>query len=252
MRITIFLISLVLLFVPEGVFAQRKKEDSKMVKISSSINFHPSVSQQSIPNGEFGVTVLRIDRPQQRIGVGFSYQKIKNNSFYKEISLNQLFYSEYEQLGFIENTNGNRTAISGERIKAFTISMKYEMGKYFGDISNNKLNFGIGIGLQSGYDYYNEVPYRITGNSGIVAHIIDLDLIASLNMIKNISNSFSIELKILPRIETAPYFSFQIKNPNISLNLQHQKRPDKFFRTTAGASLHLRYTIKDTAKRGRR
>jgi hypothetical protein len=252
MKVAIFFISLVLLLVPKDIFAQRKKQDSEMVKLSSSVNFHPPSNEQITPEGFLGSDVLRIARPHQRVGVGFSYQKIKNNSLYKEISLNQLFISEYDRVQSIGNLNVNTLAISGERVKAFTISMKYEMGKYFGDISNNKLNFGIGIGLQSGYDYYNGVPYLVIGYAGAVAHIIDLDLIGSLNMIKNISKIFSIELKILPSIETSPYYFFAIRNPNVSINQQRQKRPGGFFRATAGASLHLRYTLSNTSMRGTR
>jgi hypothetical protein len=283
MRIAFFLISLVLLFVPEEIFAQRKKEDSKMVNISAIINYN-SPSKEYLNNSAInftdnnllleyltsnsGIFVVedqimrtRVDTtqlflPSQRISLGFSYQVIKNNRIYTELTLGELSYSNSEKVKKFDyyDQNGEyiNTSYWGNKVNAFAISMRYEKGKYFGKVNSNNFNFGLGLGILTGYRYYEDNPQNSIIFKQITTQIIDLDLFASLIMRKKVSKYFSIELKILPAITTSPYTSVRERNPNISLNAEKFRSDNKFPILKTGASLHLRYTVKNTAMRGRR
>lgn len=279
MKIILSLIFSVFLLSPNELFSQRKKKDFKKVNISASINYNPPSKEFLTDNsitisdtdllleyltassGVFEVgtetTRLRVDTtrlftPIQRLGLGFSYQIIKNHTSYKEIAINQLSYANSEKVKaydyYDENGEYITTAVYGEVVNSFAISMRFETGRYFGDL--NKIQLGFGIGLQTGYRYHKDTPYRFIFFP-IITHIIDLDIYASLSINKKLSDLFSIEFKVLPGVATAPYTSVRQINPNISLNSQNFNSDNRFPSIKTSASLHFKYTIKDSSKRRR-
>ena len=277
MKYTTFFLCLMLPLVTQ---AQRSKSKTKIIDITTSLNYHSPLTAYTFFNslnseddqlilnyltatsGTFKVenqNPIIIERsyinslPSQLINLGCGVQFIGDNGRFHEISFTglSLFKSEvlieYNRLDSLGNSIF--VSASGYKQRTFSISFRYEFGKYFGN-EESDIRFGIGGGIEPIFYSYRRDPYALR-EYPVSASIIQINLAVIPMLRMQISEKVAFEMKVVPNLRMGNFEKVIEQNPVL---LDYQKKGEGSYDLPdfeMAFSLGLKYQIHAKKKRRR-
>ena len=272
---------LILLLLPIVLFGQRDELKGKQVNISVLFNYnsdHPEFSWTTFATGrvsdvdldfltpnsgtfeletdslEFNVT-NRLNLPKSRIGLGFSIQIINPSQLYHEIQVPTLQLTTHDNFTRTERINlndprGSFDRTVNESLSSFILAMKYEVGKYLGNVQNNKFRLGIGFNVSTLFYSFNaESTFGFEETSSLgppfVGSFLDINFGLGSNAWLQVSELMSLELRFAPYVRLASLGDIRFESPLLLSRLSPGERSgdSPSFGTTV--QLGLKFKLKD-------
>jgi len=194
------LIVLCFLFLGDGNSQSRRKRGNTR-KITSYLKLENAVNYR--PNLGLTFTDYRIGLVKQ------------NDTKYSEINL---FYKFYEK-DFLRLGPGGP---SGSLFKGHSYGLEYY--RAIRQIKINSLFVNFGLQGSINYLYKIAIPYRITGIAGISSECYCLSISPKAIVMKKLGINTAITLSSNFNLINIGYGIDRIKNPNVSLNLQRNRK----------------------------
>ena len=275
---------LILVFViPLLSYSQvRKKSKDTYVYVSTSLNYTPAIEPYSFLSsfqreqdllllnfltptaGTFTIEdgeVLNLERedishfPSQLISVGASVQIVKaDNSLFHEISLTKTSFSKssyVNKFSYLDSVGERRFLQLGYEQRAAVFGARYEVGTYFNARKTAALKFGLSGAIEPSFYFYKREALSIN-EYPIKANIMTLDIAIIPMVAAKLSKKVLLEFKVIPNILIADFGTTEQNNPTVSIQGQEGIRSYDPPEINVGASLLLKYQIKEPKKKRRR
>jgi len=145
-----------------------------------------------------------INFPQQIINIGFGIQFLKKNGTYHEFSLTELYFGSSEDFTRVKISDLDENVIDefflGTNEKYLRLGIRYEYGKYFGDIDVGRMIFGLGVAAAPKYLSYNSEVFSST-QFPVSSKIFSFNLAFVPSLFVKFSDHISMDMKLLPNYE---------------------------------------------------
>jgi len=205
-------------------------------------------------NEDISIDVERINVfPSQLFSIGASFQIRNLNSLYQEFTLSKLATSKssYIENYVLADTFGiNRIFQIGYEQKSAVLSLRYEVGKYFGN-AKAPMRFGLAGAIEPTFFSYSREEKSIQ-DYPIKANITTINIALIPFISFRLNKKLSLDFKLIPNILLADFGEPTINNPTLTLSQQGSQREYSLPEIKLLGSLQLRYQLKEAEKKKRR
>ena len=281
MKKRLLLFSLIFLFANTAFAQISKKLKHKSVYTSTLLTFYPASEPYSFFSEAFfeqdalilnfitynsgtfivedfpdiPIEVENVNKfPSQLFNIGASFQIRNLSSLYQEFTLSRFSTSKssyINQFNLVDTSGTSRSFQVGYEQKSAVLSLRYELGKYFGKSSKAPMRFGLAGSVEPTFYSYNRKPLS-TQNFPIKANITTINVALIPFVSVRLNKKISLDFKLIPNILIADFGEIRISNPALALSQQLGEREYSLPEIKLAGSLQLRYQLKEAEKKKRR
>lgn len=261
-----------MIFSVSTLFSQRKKKiKGKQINITTSINYNSFTESyewnydNKRPKEEFDLTFvtrdsgtflvvvdtietradIELEYPPRYLKFGIGLEIINAKSIYHKISIPQISWNRSKQSTLIQVRDEDNLGYDlkyGSELKTFTLALRYEIGKFTGDLLNNKLKFNAGMFLEA---YYLKYYFQHDRQFPFKGQRVNLNLGLNTGFSKRVNKNVFIALNIAPYVKLTHIGSIRNRNPNIDLRNSEGTSQNEKGKLDFIASISCKLNLKD-------
>lgn len=206
---------------------------------------------------------LKYNLPVSKLGLGFSLEIINPKQLYHSFQIPSLQLTRFENTTLRTRVNlndprGTFDTREYQSLRTFMFAFKYEIGKYLGSVTSDKIRFGFGFNLSSRYYSFKGqsefgVDIRVPGIP-TQGHLLDLNFGLGSSLWLQLTDNFSLDLKYAPYVRLGTLGDIRYESPILPSYAQNGKRSGESPSFGSNIQLGLKFKIKDfdLGRKGRR